>query len=43
MADAGIAGGWPGRSPLVPAILTAIGIALIAAFVSLGGIGRAHV
>ncbi|WP_314376163.1 SURF1 family protein [Sphingomonas paucimobilis] len=36
MADAGIAGGRPGRSPLVPAILTAIGIGLIAAFVSLG-------
>ncbi|WP_312486975.1 SURF1 family protein [Sphingomonas sp.] len=36
MADAGTAGGRRGRSLLVPAILTAIGLALIAGFVSLG-------
>jgi len=36
MADAGVSGERRGRSPLVPAILTAIGLALIAAFLSLG-------
>ncbi|QXT36211.1 SURF1 family protein [Sphingomonas sanguinis] len=36
MADAGVSGGRPGRSPLTLAILTAIGVALIAAFLSLG-------
>ncbi|WP_454280797.1 SURF1 family protein [Sphingomonas sp. Marseille-Q8236] len=36
MTDAGTSGERRGRSPLVLAILTAIGVALIAAFVSLG-------
>ncbi|GAM01688.1 SURF1 family protein [Sphingomonas parapaucimobilis] len=36
MAEAGVSGGRPGRSPLTLAILTAIGVALIAAFFSLG-------
>jgi surfeit locus 1 family protein len=36
MTEAGTSGERRGRSPLVPAILTAIGVALIAAFVSLG-------
>lgn len=36
MADAGVRGGRRGRSPLTLAVLTAIGLALIAGFVSLG-------
>ena len=36
MADVGVSGGRPGRSPLTLAILTAIGVALIAVFLSLG-------
>ena len=36
MADAGVSGARPGRSPLTLAILTAMGVALIAAFLSLG-------
>ncbi|WP_343525164.1 SURF1 family protein [Sphingomonas sp.] len=36
MTDAGPAGGRRGRSPLVLAVLTAIGLALVAAFISLG-------
>lgn len=36
MADAGVSGERRGRSPLTLAILTAIGVALIAAFLSLG-------
>lgn len=36
MTDAGVGGGRRGRSPLTLAILTAIGLALVAGFVSLG-------
>ena len=36
MADAGVSGERRGRSPLTLAILTAVGVALIAAFLSLG-------